>query len=204
MLQLRARFSPGQRCRGRKWLSFSEIQNLNTYKNTVHFGMVTRDAEVRNLTSNSLARTGRPALPGHWPPSPSWQWVLGLCTVAILICYADRTNISVAIVAMARDYGWDEAYKGTILSAFFLGYATTQLIGGTLADRYGGQSVLAFGVVLWSFFTFITPEAAAGGTATLIACRIAMGLGEVRFHPFSVISCSSSRTYSLECMLNRC
>lgn len=57
------------------------------------------------------------------------------------------------------------------------------MLGGTLADKYGGKQVMAAGVVLWSLFTFLTPDAAAGGTVFLISCRIAMGLGEVRFPP---------------------
>jgi hypothetical protein len=54
-----------------------------------------------------------------------------------------------------------------------------QMLGGALADQYGGKRVLAVGVALWSLFTFLTPEAAANGTVALITCRIAMGLGEV-------------------------
>ena len=30
------------------------------------------------------------------------------CFVAIIICYADRANISTAIIAMREEYGWDE------------------------------------------------------------------------------------------------
>lgn len=53
------------------------------------------------------------------------------------------------------------------------------MLGGTLADEYGGKRVMAAGVVLWSLFTFLTPISAAMGTVFLISCRIAMGLGEV-------------------------
>eukprot|EP00892_Ulva_mutabilis_P000657 jgi/Ulvmu1/10592/UM065_0046.1 len=114
------------------------------------------------------------------PRPPAWIWIVTMCTLAILICYADRANISFAIVSMSSEFHWSESYKGTILSVFFIGYAGTQLLGGALADRLGGKHVLAAGVFAWSAFTFVTPEAAAGGTFTLIACRIAMGLGEVR------------------------
>lgn len=61
------------------------------------------------------------------PPSSSWRWILALSTIAILICYADRTNISVAIVPMSQELGWSEQYKGTVLSVFFIGYAATQV-----------------------------------------------------------------------------
>ena len=61
------------------------------------------------------------------PTSTNWKWILALSTIAILICYADRTNISVAIVPMSKELGWSETYKGTVLSVFFIGYATTQV-----------------------------------------------------------------------------
>ena len=38
--------------------------------------------------------------------------------------------------------------------------------------------MLAAGVGLWSFFTFATPSAAQGGTATLLAARVLLGVGE--------------------------
>ncbi len=47
-----------------------------------------------------------------------------------------------------------------------------------MADRLGGKMVLAGGVAIWSLFTFLTPEAAASGTAGLLACRVLLGLGE--------------------------
>lgn len=46
-----------------------------------------------------------------------------------------------------------QAYQGVVLSVFFGGYATTQILGGKLADRYGGKMVLAVGVAgTWIVF----------------------------------------------------
>ena len=71
-----------------------------------------------------------------------------------------------------------QSFQGLVLSSFFLGYALTQILGGQLSDRLGGKRVLAGGVALWSFFTFILPYAAAAGTVPLIATRILLGVGE--------------------------
>lgn len=79
-------------------------------------------------------------------PFTGWVKIVALCTLAILICYADRSNISVAIVPMSEEFTWSDSYKGTVLSVFFIGYAATQLLGGALADRYGGKGVLAIGL----------------------------------------------------------
>ncbi|MEM9621183.1 MAG: ACS family MFS transporter [Pseudomonadota bacterium] len=111
------------------------------------------------------------------------QWrqryaVVALSFFAVFVCYIDRVNISVAIIPMAAEYGWDEAWQGFVLSCFYFGYLVTQLLGGYLADRFGGKIVLAVGVIWWSIFTLFTPAAAALGLAVLIAARVLMGMGE--------------------------
>ncbi|MGI9326109.1 MAG: MFS transporter, partial [Pseudomonadales bacterium] len=86
-----------------------------------------------------------------------------LCFCAVFVCYIDRVNISVAIIPMAEQYGWEQGVQGLILSCFYVGYLVTQLLGGYLADRYGGKLILGIGVVWWSAFTILTPPAAAMG-----------------------------------------
>ncbi len=103
--------------------------------------------------------------------------------LAIFICYMDRVSISVAIIPMVDDYGWDLTTQGLVLSSFFVGYLLLQIIGGKLADRFGGKIVLGFGVLLWSIFTILTPPAAAFGLAALVTVRILMGMGEAVTFP---------------------
>lgn len=54
----------------------------------------------------------------------------------------DRSNIAVAIVYMAKEFGWSSTTQGLVLSSFFVGYLTTQVLGGALADKFGGKWVL--------------------------------------------------------------
>ena len=103
--------------------------------------------------------------------------------LAIFICYIDRVAISVAIIPMADSYGWDLSTQGLVLSSFFIGYLLTQVVGGKLADRYGGKVVLGFGVLIWSLFTLVVPPAAALGLTVLILARILMGMGEAVTFP---------------------
>ncbi|GLC40516.1 hypothetical protein PLESTB_000705400 [Pleodorina starrii] len=112
------------------------------------------------------------------PPGFKWEYLVALCTLGVVICYADRSNISTAVLPMAQQFGWDKAYQGVVLSVFFGGYATTQILGGKLADQYGGKMVLAAGVALWSLFTYATPAAAAAGTLPLLVARVMLGVGE--------------------------
>lgn len=79
---------------------------------------------------------------------------------------------------MAKQFGWTDTQRGLVLSSFFVGYMITQLLGGSLAARFGGKVVLGFGVVWWSLFTLLTPLSAMTSFPILIATRIVMGAGE--------------------------
>lgn len=119
-------------------------------------------------------------LPAHWPR----RYVLVfLVFLSVFVCYMDRVNISVAIIPMAEDLGWSLQTQGLVLSSFFAGYLLLQIVGGRLADRYGGKVILGAGVLLWSLFTILTPPAAFLGIGILILARIAMGMGEAVTFP---------------------
>lgn len=98
--------------------------------------------------------------------------------LAVFICYIDRVNISVAIIPMQNQFGWSESQVGLILGSFYAGYMVSMTLGGYLADKYGGKKVLGYGLLLWSFFTVITPAFAYSGLWLLIFIRVLMGLGE--------------------------
>ena len=112
------------------------------------------------------------------PLRPQRTALIALCFAAVFVCYVDRVNISLAIVAMTQEFGWSKTTSGFVMSSFFIGYLITQVPGGVLAGRFGGKHVLAGGVLFWSLFTALTPPAAYAGFAVLIAARIAMGMGE--------------------------
>ena len=129
----------------------------------------------------SAASRGPSLLPvegaGGWSQRWSWSFV-GLCALAIGICYADRANIADAIIPMSEEMGWSRGVQGAILSSFFLGYGSTQILGGSLADSLGGRRVLAGAVLLWSLATLCTPAFAHDGVGALICGRVLMGVGE--------------------------
>jgi len=106
-----------------------------------------------------------------------WAMVFALF-VAFVLCNLDKVNMSVAIVPMAKSFGWTATQKGLVASAFFWGYAFTQIPGGWLSSKYGGKAVLFYGVILWSLGTLIAPWCATLGMAPLLASRFIVGLGE--------------------------
>ena len=106
-----------------------------------------------------------------------WSMIFALF-VAFVLCNLDKVNMSVAIVPMSASFGWTSVEKGLVQSAFFWGYAFTQIPGGWLAQKYGGKLVLFAGVMLWSFGTLIAPVCAQFSFTALLASRFLVGLGE--------------------------
>jgi ACS family sodium-dependent inorganic phosphate cotransporter len=117
---------------------------------------------------------------------PRYFTVLLLLFAAVFISYIDRTNISVAAIAMKDELGWTETDKGSVLSAFFVGYLLLMAVSGALANRYGGWLVLGVAVLWWSAWTMLTPPAAMMSLSALIIARIALGLGEAAVFPASI------------------
>jgi hypothetical protein len=117
-----------------------------------------------------------------------WTNQIG-ASISILVHF--QVNMSIAILPMSVDYGWDAQTVGLVQSSFFWGYLLTQVAGGVWADRIGGKKVLGFGVIWWSVATVLTPFAATLGLPALLAARACMGVGEVRVNQNFSLSCTS-------------
>lgn len=90
----------------------------------------------------------------------------------------DKVNMSVAIIPMSQEFGWTASQRGLISSAFFWGYALTQVPGGMLANKFHGKYVLGMGVALWSLGTALAPATAPVSLVLLCLTRLLVGLGE--------------------------
>ncbi|KAL3222284.1 hypothetical protein MRX96_028490 [Rhipicephalus microplus] len=83
---------------------------------------------------------------------------VALCCLANFVNAADRVLMPIAIVPMSEQYRWSLLWQGWILSAFAVGYITSQLVGSAAPSRYGGRTVMAGAVLLWSASTLVTPS----------------------------------------------
>ena len=112
------------------------------------------------------------------PPVSRWPVrysLIGLCVLSVFVCYIDRVNISVAVLAMQEEFGWSESLKGLVLSAFFFGYMFFMPASGWLANRLGGRRVLGYAVLWWSLWTILTPRGRRDVAAHAHSCAHSHG-----------------------------
>ena len=117
------------------------------------------------------------------------RWlIIWLVFIVSAVSYLDRTNISIAAQQIRSEFAISQVQLGTVLTAFILGYALTQPFAGRLADRFGGQRVISWGIVWWSVLTVLTACVSAGfagAFALLLVVRVLLGIGESVIYPAS-------------------
>ncbi|XP_054089427.1 putative inorganic phosphate cotransporter isoform X1 [Zeugodacus cucurbitae] len=109
-----------------------------------------------------------------------------LIFLGLSVGYAQRVNLSVAIVAMMdrnstnpdfEEYQWSEETKSYVLSSFFWGYCITQIPGSQLVHRLGGKITLLCSVALSAILALLTPMSVhLGDWKLLCALRVCQGL----------------------------
>ena len=101
---------------------------------------------------------------------------LVLLTLACIINYIDRGNISVAAPLVKLEFGLSASQLGILFAAFFVTYTAGQFVFGWLVDRFDAGRILVAGFLLWSLATAAT--GLAGGFAMLLVMRLVLGVGE--------------------------
>ena len=97
-----------------------------------------------------------------------------------------RSTLSVAVAGpegLAAAYGWSNTERGVVLGAFFYGYVACQVPGGLVATKAGAKPVLLAGMALSVAASLLTPAAADAGLHTVVAARVALGLGQGCMYP---------------------
>jgi len=101
--------------------------------------------------------------------------VVGMMSTGLAIVYGMRVNITFAILDMEKEYKWSSNMQGIVLSAFYMGYITTQIIGGYLSTKFGGKYVIGGFVFMAACMTILCPFV-ADITPLLILVRILTGV----------------------------
>ena len=93
-----------------------------------------------------------------------------------LILFIDRVNIATAAPLIKLDLQLSNTQLGLVFSAFAIPYAVFQLLGSWIGDKFGPRLILSVCCAIVGVSTILT--GAAGGFLSLIAARLALGLGE--------------------------
>lgn len=115
------------------------------------------------------------------------RWaVVGLLTLASIISWVDRGNLSVALIDadFKNFFRIGNIDRGLVNSAFFWSYSLLQIPAGWLVDRYGSKYPVLAGFTVWSVLTAVT--AFTTGFYTLFAVRLLLGVGESVLHVASM------------------
>ncbi|HXE09649.1 MAG TPA: MFS transporter [Acidobacteriaceae bacterium] len=109
-------------------------------------------------------------------------WLMILSALA----YVDRTNISIAAIAIEAEFGISKVTFGHVLSIFLIGYAAFQIPAGLFARRLGPRRSLALLGAWWGVFLALIgciPYRAANALLLLMLLRFALGVGEAVMYP---------------------
>ncbi|MFN7925773.1 MAG: MFS transporter [Bryobacteraceae bacterium] len=98
-----------------------------------------------------------------------------------VICYTDRSCISIAGPSMQKEFSLSPTQMGLVYSIFSLSYFAGQTPWGLVADRYGARWLVAFAITGWSIFTGLTSLAAS--FPMLLGIRLVFGALEAALSP---------------------
>lgn len=130
------------------------------------------------LSPAALSTTDRQTSSVRWA-------VIGLLSVGMILAYASRSNISVALAEpeFIRSFHLSDTDRGLLNSAFFWAYALLQIPAGWVVDRYGVKLPYAISFVFWCIASAGT--AFAQSVTQLFALRVTLGAGESVVAPAS-------------------
>jgi ACS family D-galactonate transporter-like MFS transporter len=106
--------------------------------------------------------------------------------VVMVTClnYLDRANLAVAAPVIQKELGVNAAMMGIIFSSFAWSYAFFIPFAGAILDKLGPRLVYTIGLFGWSIITVLIGF--TNSVATLIGCRVGVGLFEAPAFPTNV------------------
>uniref|UniRef100_UPI00398E7E76 solute carrier family 17 member 9b n=1 Tax=Pristiophorus japonicus TaxID=55135 RepID=UPI00398E7E76 len=132
---------------------------------------------LTTITSNSNGT--------HWSKLEAKSWIAFLFMGTCLL-YCARVTLPICVAAMAEQFEWDKKQSGIVLGSFFWGYCLTQILGGYISDRLGGDKILLLSTAAWGSVITLTPLIAYCSSAPLVVLTISrflMGLLQGVYYP---------------------
>ena len=117
--------------------------------------------------------------------SPVRWAIIGLLSLGMILAYASRSNLSVALAVpdFIKSFRLSDTDRGMLNSAFFWAYAALQIPAGWVVDRYGVKLPYSFSFAFWCLASAGT--AMARSVPQLVTLRVVLGVGESVVAPAS-------------------
>uniref|UniRef100_A0A3B4WHY1 Solute carrier family 17 member 9b n=1 Tax=Seriola lalandi dorsalis TaxID=1841481 RepID=A0A3B4WHY1_SERLL len=128
----------------------------------------------------------------NWPRPVARVWTVVLLLGTCLL-YCARVAMPICAVSMAEQFSWTKRESGMVLGSFFWGYCFTQVFGGYVSDRVGGEKVLLLSAAAWGSMTAFTPILAHFCSQPILSMTLArflMGLLQGVHYPSLASLCS--------------
>ena len=123
-------------------------------------------------------------------PAAAGAWVLAAAILGSSLAFIDGTVVSVALPAIAREFGAQGADLQWVVESYALLLSALLLVGGSLGDHYGRRRVFALGIVLFTAASAVC--GLAPSVSWLIAARAVQGAGAALLVPGSLALISAS------------
>jgi len=107
--------------------------------------------------------------------------LLPILTLAYMINYLDRTNISFAALTMNRDIGLTATQYGRGAGIFFLGYCLFEVPSNLALYRFGARLWIARIMITWGLLSIAM--VLVGGAWSFYIMRFLLGVAEAGFFP---------------------
>ena len=85
--------------------------------------------------------------------------------------------------AKEPEFAWSSKERGVVLSAYFYGYITTQIVGAYIAPLVGAGRLYGMSILFTGILALLTPMAARTGIVALVAVRASQGALQVTSGP---------------------
>ncbi|MDR3405077.1 MAG: MFS transporter, partial [Chthoniobacter sp.] len=116
-------------------------------------------------------------------PASRWWSIGGTLFFGLFVAYLDRTNLSVAMPQLSKDFGFagDTDTIGWVLTIFLIGYAFANIFGGWLTKNMDPKPVVIWCFGIWSLGTVIVGF--THSITVLLLCRFILGVAEGIYWP---------------------
>lgn len=114
-----------------------------------------------------------------------WNRIIPAAFLMYTIAYIDRTNFSIAMPSLQKEFGLDSGDTGIAAGIFFVGYVLFQMPGGYIAQVWSAKRFIFWSLLVWGVFATLCGFAQS--YEQLLVCRFLLGVGEGGVWPATVV-----------------